>query len=105
MSTPLHFDVDFGTDASGIKSTLKVEGDQMVSKQTYDAEPILKACHDARVLSEGKRWGDGQTAFKVPLAVLYDIHQRFDSVIERQAQLMIWIRNNPKFIAFDGFKV
>lgn len=87
----------------GIARDVRLEGDAVVTKQTYDAAPLLKFAHDARVATEGQRWGDGHFVGIIPMAELTRINETFKSAEERKHQILAWLRDNPKLVTFDKF--
>lgn len=102
--TPIEsFTIDHGFDAYGNHRQVTVEGDQVVHKTSYDAEPFLKQAHAERVATEGKRWGEGlgTKVGTVPMAV-YAKALTMDSE-SRQKYLLCWLRENPAFVTFDRF--
>ena len=87
----------------GISRDVRVEGDQVVVTQTYDAAPLLEAAHSARIASEGQRWGDGHFVGIIPMAELTRINETYQSSEERKHQILSWLRDNPKLVTFDRF--
>lgn len=87
----------------GIARDVRVEGDSVITKQTYDAAPLIEAAHSARVASEGRRWGDGQFVGIIPMAELNRINETFQGAEERKHQILTWLRDNPKLVTFDKF--
>lgn len=104
MNTPIEsFTTDEGFDPYGTRKQVTFEGDQAVTKLTFDAEPFLKSAHDERIANEGKRWGEGigTKVGSIPMAV-YTQYLGLP-VEERQLFLMKWLRENPAFVTFDKF--
>ena len=87
----------------GIARDVRLEGDQITTKLTYDAAPMLEAAHAARVASEGHRWGDGHFVGIIPMVELTRINETFRSAEERKHQILSWLRDNPKMVTFDKF--
>lgn len=87
----------------GISNDMRVEGDQFVTKQTYDAAPFLEMAHAARVATAGDSWGDGHHVGTIPMAELNRIQQTYQSAEERKHQILCWLRDNPKMVTFDKF--
>ena len=87
----------------GIARDIRVEGDSIVTKQTYDAAPLIEAAHQARVASDGQRWGDGHFVGIIPMAELTRINTTYQSSEERKHQILSWLRDNPKLVTFDKF--
>lgn len=98
-----NFSVDRGFDAYGNHTQVIVEGDQLIRKTTFDAEPLLRQAHAERVATEGQRWGEGvgTKVGSIPMAV----YAQFLSLPseERQKYLLNWLRENPAFVTFDKF--
>jgi hypothetical protein len=87
----------------GIARDVRVEGDNVITKQTYDAAPLIAAAHSARIATEGQRWGDGHFVGIIPIAELTRINEAFQSSEERKHQILSWLRDNPKLVTFDKF--
>jgi hypothetical protein len=98
-----NFSVDRGYDAYGNHTQVIVEGDQLVRKTTFDAEPLLREAHAERVATEGKRWGEGvgTKVGTIPMAVYAQFLTK--PAEERQKFLLQWLRENPAFVTFDKF--
>lgn len=98
-----NFSIDRGYDAYGNHTQVIVEGDQLVRKTTFDAEPLLREAHAERVATEGKRWGEGvgTKVGTIPMAVYAQFLTK--PAEERQKFLLQWLRENPAFVTFDKF--
>ena len=101
MSDELH--IVESANEYGIARDIRVEGDALITKQTYDAGPLLEAAHNARVASAGQRWGDGHFVGIIPIAELTRINETYKSAEERKHQILAWLRDNPKLVTFDRF--
>jgi hypothetical protein len=80
------------------------EGDQAVTKLTYDAAPFIAQAHAQRIATAGDRWGEG-TGTKVgtiPMAV-YAEAMKIKGIKERGAFCINWLKANPAFVTFDKF--
>ncbi len=97
------FTVDHGFDAYGNHRQATVEGDQIVHKTSYDAEPFLRAAQAERAATAGDRWkeGLGTKVGTIPMAV-YAQAITMNSE-DRQLFLMKWLRENPSFVTFERF--
>ena len=87
----------------GISKDLRIEDGHLITKHTYDAQPLIEAAHQARVMSDGKRWGDGQFVGIIPIAELTRINETYAGSEERKHQILSWLRDNPKLVTFDKF--
>ena len=87
----------------GISKDMRIEDGALVTRHTYDAQPMIEAAHQARVASSGKRWGDGQFVGVIPMAELTRINETYAGAQERKHQILCWLRDNPKFVTFDKF--
>jgi hypothetical protein len=104
MAEPIEsFTINEGTDVYGVRKEVTFEGDQAVTKLTYDAEPILEAAHAARIQTADQRWGEMRKVGMIPMAVLNQINAKHQSALERKAAIVMWLKQNPKFVAFDKF--
>lgn len=102
--TPIEsFSIDEGFDQYGTRKQVTFEGDQAVTKLTFDAEPFLERAKAERIANEGKRWGEGvgTKVGSIPMAV-YSQYLALPAE-ERQMFLMKWLRENPAFVTFDKF--
>ena len=87
----------------GISKDLRIEDGALITRHTYDAEPMLEAAHQARVASSGHRWGDGHFVGIIPIAELTRINEAYKSAEERKHQILTWLRENPRLVTFDKF--
>lgn len=99
-----NFSVDRGFDAYGNHTEVIVEGDDLIRKTTYDAEPLLREAHAARTATAGDRWqeGTGTRVGTIPMAV-YAQFLTIPDAEERQKFILRWLRENPAFVTFDKF--
>lgn len=102
MSSIGSFTVDDGVHPYGIHRDVTFEGDQVVTKLTYDAEPFLEQAHAERTATAGERWGDGRKVGTIPMAVYADV-MKIRSAEERQKYVINWLKANPAFVTFDKF--
>ena len=103
MQTIESFTLDEGVDAYGVRKQLTFEGDQVVSKLTYDAAPLLEAAKAERNFTGGDRWGDGRKVGTIPMAVYNQIIQTHQGREEREKHILGWLRANQAFVTFDKF--
>ena len=87
----------------GITRDVRVEGDQIVTKQTYDAQPFLDVAHAARIATAGDRWGDGHHIGFIPMAELVRINDTYQGSEARKQAMALWLRDNPKLVTFEKF--
>ena len=87
----------------GVSRDIRVEGDHVITKQSYNAAPLLAAAHSARIATEGHRWGDGHFVGIIPIPELTRINETFQSSEERKHAILSWLRDNPKLVTFDKF--
>jgi hypothetical protein len=90
-------------DEYGVSTEMMIEDGYFISKQSYDAAPMIEAAAAARVASDGKRWGDGQFVGIIPMPELQRINNTYKSAEERKHQILSWLRDNPKMVTFDKF--
>lgn len=104
MSSIGSFTVDDGVHAYGVHRQVTFEGDQVITKLTYDAEPLLEAAKAERIATAGNRWGEGvgTKVGTMPMAV-YAEFMKVQSAEERQKFILKWLRENPAFVTFDKF--
>ncbi len=87
----------------GIARDIRVEGDSVITKQTYDASSMLEAAEKARIASANDRWGDGHFIGVIPYAELNRINAEFQGAEARKHAILSWLRDNPKLVTFDKF--
>lgn len=96
-------DVDEGVDpATGIRTTFKFEGDQLIIQKTQDMEPILRHVQQMRERNEGKNWGEGREVGYIP-PLYYDKILLIRDRKERAAAIKTFFRQNPAFCAYDAY--
>ena len=97
------FSVDEGVNPhTGIRTQIHFEGDQVVVKKTYDAEPYLQRVAEMRARNEGKRWGEGKEVGVLPPWA----HQKIALIqddAERERAMRNFFRENPAFLAYDAY--
>ena len=96
--------VDEGVNEWGIQRQIMLEGDQVVTKLTYDAAPMLEAAAIARSASEGDRWGNGHFVGIIPYAELSRINQQYSGADDRKHAILSWLKANPKLVTFEKFQ-
>ena len=87
----------------GIARDIRIEGDNAITKLTYDAQPLIEAAHSARVATSSDRWGDGHFVGIIPIAELTRINETFQGAEARMHAILSWLRDNPKLVTFDKF--
>jgi hypothetical protein len=97
------FEVDEGVDVYGVRKQVKFEGDQVVTKLTYDAEPMLEAAQAERIQTADQRWGEMRKVGMIPMAVLNQINTKHSGALERKAEILLWLKANPYMVTFDKF--
>ena len=104
MSSIGSFTVDDGFHAHGVHKQVTFEGDQAITKLTYDAAPFLERAHAQRIATAGDRWGEGvgTKVGTMPMAV-YGQMMKIRGAEERAKFAHRWLLENPAFITFDKF--
>ena len=97
------FSVDEGTDAYGVRKEVSFEGDQVVTKLTYDAEPLLGQAHAERMATASDRWGEMRKVGVIPMVELNRINKTYPGADERKFQILLWLKQNPRLVTFDRF--
>lgn len=103
MELAANVTIDEGVNPWGTRRQIILEGDQAVTKLTYDAEPLLEAAAAERAATAGERWGDMRKIGVIPMAELNRINETYRTAAERQAQILLWLRANPRMVTFDRF--
>jgi len=97
------FSVDEGVDAYGVRKEVSFEGDQVVTKLTYDAAPMLAQAHAERNATAGERWGEMRKVGTIPMVVLNEINRTIPGAMDRSAAILGWLKANPRMVSFDKF--
>lgn len=95
--------IDEGVNEYGIQRQIILEGDQAVTKLTYDAQPFLEEAHARRVATAGDRWGDGQHVGFIPMAELMQIYETHQGAEERKQAILMWLKARPALVTFEKF--
>jgi hypothetical protein len=95
--------IDEGTNNFGVQRQIILEGDQVVTKTSYDAEPLIEAAQRARIATAGDKWGDGHFVGVIPYAELARINETHSGAEARKHAILSWLRDNPKLVTFDKF--
>lgn len=103
MEIASNVSIDEGVNAYGIRKQVHLEGDQIVTQLTYDAEPLLEAAEAERKATAGERWGEMRKIGVIPMAVLTQINETYKGEVERKAQILLWLKNNPRLVTFEKF--
>ena len=90
--------------AYGVHKQVTFEGDQAITKLTYDAAPFLEQAHAQRIATAGDRWGEGvgTKVGTMPMAV-YSQLLKIKGAEARAAFAHGWLLSNPAFITFEKF--
>lgn len=103
MTPTESFTVDEGVDAYGTRKQVSFEGDQIVTKLSYDAAPMLEQAHAERTATAGDRWGEMRKVGVIPMVVLNQINSTIPGQLDRTAAILGWLRANPRMVSFDKF--
>lgn len=103
MELAANVTLDEGVNEYGIRRQIILEGDQAVTKLTYDAAPLLAEAAAERTATAGERWGEMRKVGVIPMAELTRINDTYKSEVERKAQIFLWLRANPYMVTFDKF--
>ncbi len=95
--------IDEGVNEYGIHKQVILEGDQAVTKLTYDAQPMLEHAANLRSLTAGDSWGNGHFVGIVPMAEVVRINNTYQGAEERKRQMVLWLKANPKLVTFEKF--
>lgn len=95
--------LDEGVNAFGVRREITLEGDQAITKLSYDATPLIERAKEARHLTAGDSWGNGHFIGIVPMAELTRINETYQGAEERKRQMVLWLKANPKLVTFEKF--
>lgn len=106
MSSIGSFTVDDGIHAYGVHRQVTFEGDQVITKLTYDAAPLLEQAKAERAATAGNRWGEGvgTKVGTMPMAV-YSQMLQIKGADERAKFAHNWLLSNPAFVTFDKYLI
>lgn len=97
-----HFHVDEGVNPhTGVRTEYFFEGDQVVTRKTWDAEPYIQRAKEMRARNEGKKWGEGREVGVIPPWAIHITH--IPDRQERDREMKRFFRENPVFLAYDAF--
>jgi hypothetical protein len=96
------FSLNEGYNRQGIHTEFIFQGDEVVRKQTFDAQPFLEAAHAERQATAGQRWGDMRKVGTIPMAIYASALEIRDQQ-ERQKFILKWLRENPAMVTFEKF--
>lgn len=96
------FKLDEGFDPYGTHTEVSFEGDRVIKKQTFDAQPLIEACKAERLATEGQRWGEMRKVGTIPMAIYAKAIAIKDNK-ERRNFLRNWLHQNPAFVTFDKY--
>ena len=91
-------------DAYGNAIELSFEGDALIKKTTFDAQPLLEEAKAERNATAGERWGEMRRVGTIPMAVYAKAATIRDNK-ERRTYIQKWLRDNPAFVTFDRYLV
>ena len=97
------FKVDEGVDAYGVRKQVIFDGDQIITKLSYDAQPMLDQAHAERNATAGDRWGEMRKVGVIPMVVLNHINATIPGALDRSAAIVRWLKANPRMVSFDKF--
>ena len=84
----------------GVVTNLSFEGEEMIVRKTWDAEPHLRYAEEARQATAGQRWGEGKLIGHIPPAEYAKFLLIKDNAARKKA-IMAWLRENSRFQMFD----
>lgn len=92
--------IDEGVSRQGVRTEISFEGDEVIVKKSFDAEPHLRYAEQARAQTAGMGWGEGRVIGHIPPAFYAQICTIRDPQ-ERDKAVMRFLRENPAFVMFD----
>jgi len=95
--------IDEGFDVgTAVWTRLHFEGDSLITERTQDMEPVLAhvdAMREQNDMLDGG-WREGRLIGHIP-ALYYGRIARIRNVVERQAAVLKFFRENPRLCAYD----
>lgn len=98
------FKLDEGVNRHGIHTELIFQGDEVIKKQTYDAEPFLKRAAEARAETRGQRWGEMRKLGEIPAHIHAELLKIRDRK-EREKAIYAYFRDKPDLVWFERFLI
>lgn len=103
MELASNITLDEGANQFGVQRQIMLEGDQIVTKTSYDAQPMLEAAAQARIATQGDSWGHGHFVGIIPYAELSRINELHQGAEARKHAILSWLKANPKLVTFEKF--
>lgn len=104
MNTPHEtVTINEGADKYGTQHTTILQDDEIVFKQTFDAEPIMEAAKAERIATADQRWGEGRKVGTIPMPIYNWILKKYKGREEREYAVLSWLRANQNFVTFEKF--
>lgn len=97
-----NIEIDEGVNTAGVRNLIRLEGDQIIHRKTFDAEPLLKAAEHARQSTQGMNWGEGRIVGTID-PVSYGRISQIKDRAERDKAILDYFRERPQFVKFDGY--
>ena len=94
--------IDEGFDAYGTHKSLTFEGDQLVTKTSFNAQPLIEEAKAMRHATAGEKWGDMRRVATIPMAIYAKAIQIKDNR-ERHKFIRRYLQENPAFVTFDRY--
>lgn len=88
---------------TGITTTVHYVDDanRVAIQKTYDAQPLVDACAEARAQTDGQRWGDMRHIGTIPMAELATMLRQDGSLDQKRC--IEWLKRNPALVTFNKF--
>ena len=103
MAEPIEsFVLDEGVNEYGIHTQVSFEGDRVIKKQSFDAQPIIEACKAERIATADQRWGEMRKVGTIPMAI-YTRYLTIKDPNERRIFLRKFLMENQAFVTFDKY--
>ena len=102
MELKANVTIDEGFDAYGTHKSLTFEGNQLVAKTSFNAQPLIEEAKAMRHATAGEKWGDMRRVATIPMAIYAKAIQIKDNR-ERQKFIRRYLQENPAFVTFDRY--
>ncbi len=91
------------TTKQGVTASVSLEGDSIITKHSFDMEPLLKEAEQARIATSGLGWGDGRVVGTIPL-YMASVFMQIKDKDERKKRIFDYLKENSSLIKFDPFR-
>lgn len=94
--------IDEGTDENGVRTIFHWEGDELITQNQQDMEPVLRYVQARREQLAGKPWGEGREVGYIPSLYYPQINAIVDRK-ERGKAVKQFFLDHPQFCYYEAY--